>query len=41
MKLMKGLFEMDLLEALKLYTLTIPIVVILVGLGAIYFHNNI
>lgn len=32
---------MDLLEALKLYILSIPIVVILVGLLAIYFHNNI
>ena len=41
MKLMKGLFEMDLIEALKIYILSIPIVVIGVGVLALYLHNNI
>lgn len=32
---------MNLIEALKLYVLSIPIVVVLVGLLVLYFHNNI
>ena len=32
---------MNLIEALKLYVLSIPIVVVLVSLIAIYLHNNI
>ena len=32
---------MDLIEALKIYILSIPIVVIGVGVLALYFHNNI
>ena len=32
---------MNLIEALKIYTLSIPIVVILVGAIALYLHNNI
>ena len=32
---------MDLIEALKIYVLAIPIVVIGVGVLALYLHNNI
>lgn len=32
---------MDLISALKIYTLSIPIVIIAVGLLALYLHNNI
>lgn len=32
---------MDLIEALKLYVLSIPIVVVLVGLLVLYLQNNI
>lgn len=32
---------MDLIEALKIYILSIPIVVIGVGMIALYLHNNI
>ena len=32
---------MNLLSALKIYTLSIPIVIIGVGVLAIYLHNNI
>lgn len=32
---------MDLIEALKIYTLTIPVVIISVGVIALYLHNNI
>lgn len=32
---------MDLINALKIYTLTIPIIVIGVGAFALYLHNNI
>lgn len=32
---------MNLIEALKLYVLSIPIIVIGVGVIALYLHNNI
>ena len=32
---------MNLLEGLKLYILSIPLIIILVGLGALYLHNNL
>ena len=32
---------MDLLEALKLYIILIPIVIIIVGLLTLYIQNNI
>lgn len=32
---------MDLIEALKIYVLAIPLIVIGVGLLALYLHNNI
>ena len=41
MKLMKGLFEMNLINALKIYVILIPIVIMGVGLLAVYLHNNI
>ena len=41
MKLLKGLFEMNLIEVLKIYIILIPIVIIIVGLLALYIQNNI
>lgn len=37
----KGVFEMNLMSALYLYVILIPIIVIGVGVVALYLHNNI